>query len=224
MNKISYVCGASLLALALSGLPATFAHAEDNGGEGRAVGVRVTNVRVNAIEREGMSSTTPARLFEQFKQSIELRKQELDQEEASTTIADREVVKNSNPVRLAVHALLSSRSLIGGIGPEVSQIAKEVNDSVATTTVAETKIQSRGFLTRILFGGDSTSADVISRSVARNHVNIVKLTDLLNQASTTADVKVALETQITALADAQARLQALAEKEQKQWGFFSWRF
>lgn len=162
--------------------------------------------------------------FDDLKQKIENRKHELEQEVASTTEKDKDIVENANPVRLAVHSLLASKELLGGIGEQVSEIAKHVNDSVATTTNAEAKIQSRGFLLRLLFGGDSAAADVISQAVAQNQQRIDDLNKLLGEANVSADIQAILKAQITAIQDAQARLQALAEKEQKLWGLFSWRF
>jgi hypothetical protein len=169
-------------------------------------------------------TTTPAFSLEQLKQSIEDRKHELDDEEASSTPEVRDIMKNTNPVRMAVHTLLASKELLGGIGPQVSEIARHMNDAVATTTNAEVKIKSRGLFSRFLFGGDKTSAEAISEAVAKNQENIQRLTDLLAQASTTAEVKATIEIQLTALENVQARLQALAEREQKAWGLFSWRF
>lgn len=169
-------------------------------------------------------SAPPVFSLSELKQTIEVRKRELDQEAASTTAADRGIVENANPVRLGVHALLASKVLLGGIGPQVSQIAKEMNNSIATTTNAEAEIQARGFWTTLLFGGDSAAADVISQEVARNQQNIDRLTALLNQANVSADIQVTLKAQIAAIQDAQARLQALAQSEQSQWGLFSWRF
>ncbi|MDE1919652.1 MAG: hypothetical protein KGH56_03050 [Patescibacteria group bacterium] len=172
------------------------------------------------LESEG----NPATSFEDLKRKIEARKHELEQEVASTTPADRSIVENANPVRLAVRSFLSSKNLLGGIGPEVSQIAKEVNDSVATTTSAEAQIQARGFFTRLLFGGDSAAADVISQEVAQNQERIDTLTKLLGAANVPADIKATLQAQITAIQDAQTRLEDLAQKEQTAWGLFSWRF
>jgi hypothetical protein len=170
------------------------------------------------------STTTPAFSFGQLQKSIEQRKQELDQEEASTTPKNRDIVKNANPVRLAVHALLASKDLIGGIGQQVSDIAQQMNDSVASTTDAEAKIQSRGFFAHLFFGGDTASADVIAQAATQNQARIDSLTALLAQANISADVKATLTAQITALTDAQARLQTLATKEKAAWGLFSWRF
>ena len=188
------------------------------------------NVRgEDQAEQEGIhidmeDDSSPATSLEDLKQKIEVRKHQLEQEVASTTVADQNIVENANPVRLAVHTLLASKELIGGIGPQVSEIAKQVNDSVATTTNAEAKIQSRGFLTRLLFGGDSAAADVIAQQVAQNQQRIDSLNALLGQANVSADIQVVLKAQIAALQDAQTRLQDLAQSEQKAWGLFSWRF
>lgn len=170
------------------------------------------------------STTTEAFSSAQFQQMIDMRKQELDQEESSTTPEYQNIVKNANQVRLAVDALLVSKPLLGGIGAQVSQIAQQVDASVATTTSAEAKIQARGFLARFLFGGDSASASVISEAVIQNQQRIDELTKLLAQTNVSADVQTTLRAQITALQDAQTRLQTLAQNEQKQWGLFSWRF
>lgn len=168
--------------------------------------------------------TRPVASFSALKQEIETRRLKLDQEMTSTTSANQNIAKNTNPVRLAVHALLASKTLLGGIGPQVSLIAKNMNDSIATTTSAEARIQSRGFFAHFFFGGDSAAADVISQTVAQNQQRIDDLNKLLGEANVSADIQVVLKAQIAAIQDAQTRLQDLAQKEQKMWGFFSWRF
>lgn len=176
------------------------------------------------IHLELEDDSNPATSLDDLKQKIEKRKSQLEREVASTTVADKDIVENANPVRLAVHALLASKELVGGIGLQVSEIAKRMNDSVATTTNAEAKIQSRGFITRLLFGGDSAAAEVIAQEVAQNQARIDDLNKLLDEANVPADIQAILKAQITALQDTQARLEALARREQKMWGLFSWRF
>ena len=160
--------------------------------------------------------------FETLKERVRLELE--DDEEASTTPRFKDVVKNANEVRLAVHTLLASKDLLGGIGEQVSEIAKRMNDSVATTTNAEAQIESRSFLAKIFFGGDKRAAEAISKEAKRNQESIAKLTELLNEANLSADIRVALEAQVTALKEAQTRFQTLAEREQRTWGIFSWRF
>lgn len=161
---------------------------------------------------------------EDLNQKIEVRKHQLEQEVASSSPEHQAVVANANEVRLAVHALLASKDLVGGIGQQVSDIAKEVDHSVASTTNAEAKIHSRGFFSKLLFGGDTTSAEVIAQEAAKNQTRIDSLTTLLADATITPEVKATLDAQITALKAAQTRLQALADKEKSAWGLFSWRF
>jgi len=192
------------------------------GGEAAARGEQEREQEGVPFRLEG--TTTPAFSIGQLKQSIQARNQELEQELASSTGANRALIANANPVRLAVHALLASKDLVGGIGQQVSAIAQQVNDSVASTTSAEAQIQSRGFLTKLLFGGDTAAAQVITQQTAQNQQRIDDLTKLLGQANISADVQATLTAQITALQAAQTRLQALAEQEQSMWGLFSWRF
>ena len=170
------------------------------------------------------STTTQAFSFAQLQQMIQMRKQELDQEDASTTLAYRSIVKHANEVRLAVHALLAAKPLLGGIGQQVSQIAQQVDASVGTTTNAEAQIQARGFWTNFLFGGDSAAAAVIQNEVAQNQQRIQALTQLLGQANLSVDVQTTLKAQIAAMQLQQTNLANLAQKEQSQWGLFSWRF
>lgn len=162
--------------------------------------------------------------LDDLEQRIENRRQKLEDEEASTTLEFRGAMKGANGMRVAVHALLAAQDLIGGIGQQVSEIAKEVDRSVASTTNAEARIQSRGFLSRFFFGGDTASAEVISQEVAQNQQRIDNLTSLFAATNVETNIQVTLQAHIKALQDAQARLEELAQKEQKSWGLFSWRF
>lgn len=169
-------------------------------------------------------STTPAQNVEQLKQVIEERRQTIEQELASTSPVRAAVFERAAKVSVAVHALLAAQDLLGnGIGDQVSQIAQQVNDSLATTTSAEAQIQSRGFFARLFFGGDKQAADAIKQQVDQNQSRVQELTGLLSSASTTEDVKAALDAQIQAMKDEQARLQSVAQSQSKLWGLFSWR-
>lgn len=205
------------------------AEAEQHANEQAREGAQHEAEKTLEAMKEGLpfsleSTTTAALSFEQLKQSIEMRQQELDQEEASSSPETRNIMKNANPVRLAVHSFLASKDLLGGIGQQVSVIAQQVNDSVASTTNAEAQIESRGFLAKLFFGGDAKAAAVIQEQVAQNQQRIDDLTKLLAQANVAADIQVTLKAQIAALQEAQARLQVLAEQQQHMWGLFSWRF
>lgn len=179
----------------------------------------------NRIELMRESTTTPARSPEQLKQLIEDRRMEIKSELASTTPGGRKSVEDATSMRVAVHALLASRDLLGGgIGQQVSEIAKHMNDSVATTTTAEAMIESRSFMARFLFGGDKKSAEAIATQVEQNKARLETLAELLSSASTTEEMRATLNTQMQAMKEAQDRLQSVAKRERGQWGLFSWRF
>ncbi len=223
--------GVFALALVLSGVPAVaLANGDDNEGSrqverpGEQMREQAREMFRERFELQRESTTTPALSWGQWKQSVEERKHELDDEEASTTPKLRKVMKNANEVRLAVHTLLASKELLVGIGPQVSEIARQMNDSVATTTSAEARIESRGFIAKLFFGGDKKASKDISKAVERNGENIAKLTELLNSANLSVEVKAMLETQLTAMQAQQTRLQDVAAGQAKLWGFFSWRF
>lgn len=203
-------------------------------GQGRAK-VRVGDIEIDAdedddfitlgdmeieLEREAVSVFSSDAL----ERSIKQRKQELEEELSSTTPQTQDILENVNQVRLAVHALLASKDLLGGIGRQVSEIARQMNDSVATTTSAEAEIQSRGFFSKLLFGGDRGAADTISEEAAKNQESVQKLTELLDQTNVPSDIQTTLKAQIDALQAEQERLQNLAKKEKSRWGIFSWRF
>ncbi len=176
------------------------------------------------IDFELESTTTRAFSFAQLRKVMDKRRKELNKEEASTSPIDQGIVKNANTVRFAVGTLLAARPLLGGIGSQVSKIAEQVNKSVSTTTNAVAQIKSRGFWTNLLFGGDSTAARVIKNAVVQNQKHIEDLTGLLTKTKVSKDVESTLKEQIDAMEKQQKDLADLAQKEQSQWGLFSWRF
>lgn len=184
---------------------------DDDDGDEWEVGIKIENER-------------PAISLADLKLRIETRKQELEDEVASTTSKKRDVLENANPVRIAVHTLLASRALLGGIGEQVSEVARQMNGSLATTTNIELKLKARGFLTRFLFGGDKDAAERLQEQLDRNQDRIDALKSLLAQANVSVELKTTLEAQLAVLEAAHIRLEALADKEDGAWGLFSWRF
>ena len=172
-----------------------------------------------------IGSTSPARDAEQLRQMLEERRREIAAAIASSSPSDKAMFEHASAVSIAAHALVAARDMLGGnVGQQISQIAQSVNDSLATTTVAEAKIDSRGFFTKLFFGGDRDSAAIIAQQAAENQARIQQIESLLSSASTTADVKSALTDQVQAMKAEESRLQALAQGQSKMWGIFSWRF
>ncbi len=178
----------------------------------------------NRIEFIRESTTTPVHTLAQLKKMIIARRAKIKSEVASTTTKYRKIVAQATSVRVAVQALVASKDLLGaGIGKKVSEIAKQVNNSVASTTNVEAQIQSRGFFTRLFFGGDTRAADEIKKQVIQNQDRIIALSGLLSKSNTTQEIKTELGDQVQAMQDEQSRLQEVAQRQSKLWGLFSWR-
>ncbi len=154
--------------------------------------------------------------------SLQERQQELTQEMAGESKGEKKTLKNQNQVRLAVHALLAMEDLVGGAGKQVSQIAKEFENSVQATINAENRVNERSSFSRMFFGGDHKAAEDIEEQVKSNKVRIAQLQQLKSQCDCGSDVKNMYQEQVTLMEQEQARLGDLASDEKDSKGFFGW--
>jgi len=158
----------------------------------------------------------------QVKQMIQEKKQEINQEMQSLGEKQQKIYQNQNRVREAVHALLAMENLTGGIGRNVSQIAREFNNSVQATIRVEERIQTRNMLLRFLLGGDEEAAQEMEQEVNQNRVRIQQLKQLMEECDCDDEVKAMLQEQIQNMEQEQNRLQELAQNEKKSKGLFGW--
>lgn len=180
-----------------------------------------TQDRIN-LEVESVS--VPAGSANQLRLMIQNRETELNKEVSSTSKkVEQNAIRNSNQVRLAVHALLSAEDVIGGIGPQVSEIAQQINNSVQATVNAEASIRTRGVLANLFFGGDKDNASKIEAEVLQNQERIRQLNQIIASSTISSEVKNILQNQIQIMEQEQIRLSELANQEKNRWGVFSWR-
>jgi len=135
---------------------------------------------------------------------------------------ERDRIKNENEVRLAVHTLLDMENLTGGIGRNVSAIARDFNNSGSSSRKLEDRIQSRSSIERFLFGGDRDAARELANLTERNNARIAELQLLMNNTTLDPDVRAMMEDQIRTLQKEQDRLEQLATREQQDRGLFGW--
>jgi hypothetical protein len=132
-----------------------------------------------------------------LQKQIQTYQQELNQSLIQASAGQKNVLKNQNAIRLAVHTFLAAGNTTGEIGPQISQIAQGFNNSVQATIQAEEKIQARSGLSRFFFGGDANSADVILREVGENQQRITEIQQsLLNCANCDNETKELLSEQL----------------------------
>ena len=177
--------------------------------------------------QQGEQNRTRAQNTEEVKQQIQERKQEMNRELESMPEKQQKVYRNQNRVRESVHNLLDMENMLqekGGIGEQVSEIAKQFNNSVQATLKAEEKIQTRSRFMRILVGGDDESADEVQSEVTRNTERIQQLKQLKEQIQGDEELKQVFQEQIQQMEQEQNRLQELAQKEKKSKGLFGWLF
>lgn len=98
-------------------------------------------------------------------------------------------IKNPNQVRDAVHALLDVENRTGGIGPQVSAIAREFNNSVNASQRDEDLINNQGLISRFFFGGDKQAATELANLTAENVAQISEIENLMNTTTLDPDTR-----------------------------------
>ncbi|MBU4347815.1 hypothetical protein L6249_00150 [Candidatus Parcubacteria bacterium] len=160
------------------------------------------------------------RTANELKEAIKQKKQEMSEEMQGLKEKAQNVYKNQNKVREAVHSLLAMKDMIGGIGPQVSAIAKEFNNSVQSTIKAEEIIQARSRVKKFFIGGDKEAAEKISQEANKNQQRIQELKQLKENCGCDEEIKAVMEEQIRNVEQEQIRLKALAQAEINSKGIF----
>ncbi|MFH1445087.1 MAG: hypothetical protein ABIF08_01250 [Nanoarchaeota archaeon] len=157
-------------------------------------------------------------------QSIQNRNQEMNQEMESLGQTQQNVLQNQNKVRLAVHAFLAMEDLVGGIGKNVSEIAREFDNSMQKTVQAEERMQTRNIFMFFFFGGDEVSAAEIEEELNMNQNRMEKLQELKEQCQCNEELKNMFQEQMQNIEMEQTRLRELAQEHNMNKGLFGWLF
>jgi len=187
---------------------------QTKGKSENATGQKKKIVKQKTGKEQQVQNTTTQKKNQviELKQMIQKKKQE------TKTLGN----KNQNAVRLAVHSLLAMENLTGGIGKNISQIAREFNNSIQATIKVEGRIQSRSSLIKFFMGGDEEAAEEMEQEVNQNRLRIQELRRLMEKGDCEKEVKAMLQEQIQEMEGEQNRLQKLAQREKKDKGLFGW--
>lgn len=170
----------------------------------------------------GAGSENSQMIRARVQEKVQTKQQELEQEMAGKSEREQKVLQNQNQVRLAVHALLEMKEEISGIGPQVSEIATQFDNSVQATIKAEEKIRAKGGFARFFSGGDEEAAEELEAEVNANKAKVEELKQLREQCDCSEEAKALMQEQIQAMEQEQSRLGELAQKEKKSKGLFGW--
>ena len=168
------------------------------------------------------SKKTSGRTIAQVREDHNKSHESLNATLRNISAGERDRIKNENEVRIAVTTLLNVEDLSGGIGRNVSAIARDFNNSASSTRKLEDRIQTRSSFMRLLFGGDREAARELATQTAQNKARIVELQQLISSASLNTEVRAMMEDQIQIVQKEQDRLAQLATREQQDRGFFGW--
>jgi hypothetical protein len=129
---------------------------------------------------------------------------------------------NQNEVRLAVHTLLAMEDVTGGIGPQVSAIARDFNNSARETWLLEERIRNRDAFSRFFFGGDRVSAGELANLTLQNQNRIQQIEQLMNTGTLDEETRALLQEQLRIMQEENTRLKRIASTEQQNRGIFGW--
>jgi hypothetical protein len=131
-------------------------------------------------------------------------------------------VQNQNEVRIAAQTLSKLAPMMGGIGKDISTIAKEFNNSVQATINAEEKIQTKSGFAKFFSGGDKEAARTLKAEAEKNQERLQKLKEFKESCACDEEVKTIMQEQITLMEQEQTRLGQVADKELNKKGLFGW--
>jgi hypothetical protein len=166
------------------------------------------------------SKKTSGRTIVQVREDRHKSLESLNATLRNTSSGEWEQIKNENEVRIAVTTLLDVEDLSGGIGRNVSAIARDFNNSASSTRKLEDRIQSRNSFVRLLFGGDRDAARELAAQTAQNNARIAELQRLISSATLNTEVRAVIEDQVRIVQKDQDRLSQLATREQEDRGLF----
>jgi len=163
--------------------------------------------------------------IKELRDQIQEKRDELKQELQQLREDKRAMWNNTNRVRIAVHALLALENFTGGIGKNVSAIAREFNNSIRARLHFEEQIQNRSAFKRWLWGGERNAAKELLKQVNRTDEMIKKLEMVRAKCvNCSQEVLDLLDEQISDLKDDKERVKGLATKEVRRTGILGWLF
>ena len=169
--------------------------------------------QVNLVVKRVMNETV------RTKQKLELQLQNISNQDK------QKVFRNQNRIRDAVMTLLVLRkegNFSGGIGKNISAIARNFSNSVNKTIQAEQRIHERQGFMRMLFGGDENAAETIQSELNRNRITLQKLDRIQEQLDPGYQSLMQNQTQL--IQQEQERLMELAQQEKQDKGLLGWLF
>jgi len=181
-------------------------------------GVQVKN-RVNTVNQ---GENSQLQVNTQTEQQLETNN---DGQGATKTASPRSETAKAHMSTVAgyVENLLLSKSLKGGIGDQVKEVAQQQKTAQEEIQSGLAKIDGRNQFLKALIGPDYTSIKMVQNTISQNEERIQKLLELQNQLTNTGDITMIEET-IQALTEQNTALKERVNFEEKTGSAFGWLF
>lgn len=153
-------------------------------------------------------------------ETVQAENEEVSENDADSTVATQEKM---NAVAKQVEALVNNRTIKGGIGEQVRQIAVTQKMTQTLVQAQLQKVENRSGLLKSVLGPDYKAIQNVEQQVAENQLRIAQLTQLQTQLTTQTD-KAVLETTIQMLTEQNTQLEATMSKEKQTKSLFGWIF
>lgn len=169
-----------------------------------------------------IANTTPVRYSVQEREKIQSDRNTLNATLRNATPVRAGWARTENEVRLAVHTLLAMENITGGIGPQVSAVAREFNNSASQSWQLEERIRNRDAVSRFFFGGDQVSAAELASLNVQNQNRIRQIEQLMANESLDEETRAMLQEQLAIMEQENTRLGQVSSSEQQSRGIFGW--
>jgi len=137
------------------------------------------------------------------------------------TKAQISVQEHQSAVANFVQALVQVADRDKGIGEQVRVIARQQNQSIATTTAAMEKIQTRSKVKTFLIGTDYKNTGQLRSEMVQTRNRIEQTTKLMEQAKSAED-KIMLQMQVQAMEQEQTKLEEFLKANESKFSLFGW--
>ncbi|MDD1718037.1 MAG: hypothetical protein LUO88_03070 [Methanoregulaceae archaeon] len=156
----------------------------------------------------------------QLASEVAQKEQELAQARSQLPSSDQTTQAHHDDVTLAAFTLQSASTVVPAHSTELDQIATQLQSSLSTESQAETQINQRTGIVRILIGGDRAAANQVE-TVANSYDDMItQLQNIADSPDVSTGARVILQDQITRLTAEHERLHALADSEKMDTGIF----
>ncbi len=223
MNKNKIYTAISFFAILAMLLPgkSTFANTETSSRErGDSDEVRTGTVKQDDDEDDDSDESDKART------GTNEREDEDKNENGTGTAREEKGENEADEHRSAVASFVQGLLKVadrnkGGIGEEVRAVAREQDESEATTTKAIAEVESRGSLKTFFLGTDYKNLGMLRSEMVKTANRLDRLNRLLASMTTSTGATSTLE-QVQVLTRAQAKLEAFLKADENKFSLFGW--